>query len=391
MSRPHVAAFSEATMRIVVAVGLGLLVGAGAMLAGGHDPVDAYRVLFEGAFGSHAAFAGTLRVTTPLIFVALAFSIGMRAGVFNAGIQGQFAIATFVCAWLGVKLHIPTPLLIVTILVAAMLAGLAWVLVPLVLRVFFNTNELIPTFLLNYVALLVVQYLIVSKFSDPLFNGTTNGTPEIADGARLFDIMPPYGVTIALPVIVVVAVILAFALKRTVAGYRLEMTGRSLRFATYGGIRTRRVTAASLAFSAMLAGAAAVPVVLGIQHRAVAGMNANLMFDGIVVSLIARNNPIAILPAALFLGGLENSGIALQLGTDIPLSMVTVITGTIILFITVQRGGVPSLVSRFTRRQEEGSGSGGGIGAHDPARDVPPQPASSVAAGGRPEIGQDRG
>jgi simple sugar transport system permease protein len=315
------------------------VIGACAIVASGNNPAAAYRILFTGAFGSYEAFANTLRVATPLIFAALAFSIGLKAGAFNAGIQGQFALATFATAWIGVKLSLWQPLLIVILFGAAMISGLVWATVPIVLRVYFNTNELIPAFLLNYVAALLVQYLIVQKFSDPLFNGITNGTPEVKADAKLPQIMPPYRVTIALLIIGAGALIALYVYKRMVLGYQLEMTGKSVRFARYGGTPTRRVWIGAMATSAMLAGAAAVPAVAGDQYRAVAGMLPNLMFDGIVVSLMALNNPIAIIPAAMFLGGLENSGIALQIDTNIPLDLVTVITGTIILFATAKRVG----------------------------------------------------
>ena len=325
--------------RSSVALGAGLVIGACAIVASGNNPAAAYRILFTGAFGSYEAFANTLRVATPLIFAALAFSIGLKAGAFNAGIQGQFALATFATAWIGVKLSLWQPLLIVILFGAAMISGLVWATVPIVLRVYFNTNELIPAFLLNYVAALLVQYLIVQKFSDPLFNGITNGTPEVKADAKLPQIMPPYRVTIALLIIGAGALIALYVYKRMVLGYQLEMTGKSVRFARYGGTPTRRVWIGAMATSAMLAGAAAVPAVAGDQYRAVAGMLPNLMFDGIVVSLMALNNPIAIIPAAMFLGGLENSGIALQIDTNIPLDLVTVITGTIILFATAKRVG----------------------------------------------------
>jgi ABC-type uncharacterized transport system permease subunit len=332
-----------------VAIGLGLLIGAGAIVASGNSPFSAYRVLFEGAFGSYPAFANTLRVATPLMFAALAFSIGLKAGAFNAGIQGQFALATFATAWVGVKLSLWQPLLIVVLFGVAMLAGLLWAVVPILLRTYLNTNELIPTFLLNYVAALVVQYLIVEKFSDPLFNGITNGTPAVRSGAQLPQLMSPYKVTIALPLILVGAFLTLYVTKRMVLGYQLEMTGKSVRFARYGGVPSRKVWTSAMAISAMIAGAAAVPAVAGDQYRAIAGMLPNLMFDGIVVSLMALNNPIGIIPAALFLGGLENSGIALQIDTNIPLDLVTVISGTIILFATAKRVGPLRTIVRAVR------------------------------------------
>jgi ABC-type uncharacterized transport system permease subunit len=335
--------------RSVVAIGLGLVVGAAAIIASGNNPGTVYGVLFDGAFGSYGAFANTLSVATPLMFAALAFSIAAKAGAFNAGIQGQFALATFVTAWLGVKLALPAPLLIMALFAGAMLVGLIWAIIPIVLRVYFGTNELIPTFLLSYVAILIVQYLIVEKFSDPLFNGIANGTPQVKTAAQLPQIMPPYHVTIALPLIVLIAVLAQYILKRMVLGYQLEMTGRSVRFARYGGIPTRRVWIAAMAVSAMLAGASAVQAVAGNEYRAVAGMQPNLFFDAIVVSLMALNNPIGILPAALFVGALENSGIGLQIQTNVSVDLVTVIIGAIILFATVKRAGPVGLLWRWVR------------------------------------------
>jgi simple sugar transport system permease protein len=191
--------------------------------------------------------------------------------------------------------------------------------------------------------------------------------------------MPPYRVTLALPIIVALALVAAYVIRRTVVGYRLEMTGRSIPFARYGGIATSRVWVAAMATSAMLAGLAAVPAVSGDQYNAVAGMTPTLMFDAIVVSLIALNNPIGIIPAALFLAGLQNAGLALQIDADIPLSLVTVIIGAIILFATVRRAGpLEPLVVAARARLVRGASNDAQPPGPTPKVPVPPQVGGEI-------------
>jgi ABC-type uncharacterized transport system permease subunit len=353
--------FSRHATTISLAVVIGLAVGAGAIAAAGHDPLASYQTLAESAFGSYSAFANSLRVATPVILAGLAFAIGFRAGAFNAGIQGQFFLGAVVAAWVGVKADfLPTALHIALLFIAAGAAGLAWAVVPIIMRIYLSTNEIIPTFMLNYVALLLGQYIVVERFREPAFSGITSGTPEIADSAKLLQIMPPHRVTVALPLIAALGIGIAFYLRATASGYELRMTGRSQPFAQYGGVQTRRVWATAMATSATLAGITGAVVVSGDQHRAVAEMFPNLMFDGIVASLMALNSTIGILFTGVFLGALNNAGLGLQLGSQIPLELVTVISGAIILFATAKRWPMPAWTSRRQR------GRKGDPGPRDP-------------------------
>ncbi len=170
----------------VLAVVVALLIGAVVIAVAGHDPWEAYKALAEGALGSRRGRAETLVYAAPLILGGLAFAVAARAGMFNIGIEGQLVMGGFAAALVGASdWGLPSALHIALAVLAAIVAGGIWGLIPGVLKATTGAHEVITTIMLNYLAFRLITYSI-QKRSDWLpVDEQVQGTDRVLDTARL--------------------------------------------------------------------------------------------------------------------------------------------------------------------------------------------------------------
>lgn len=153
----------------IIAVILGLIVGSILIIIAGYSPVEVYGYMATGAFGNMFAITSTLRWATPLMFSGLAALIAFRGGMFNFGIEGQLYVGALASALVGIYCKsLPRVILVPVCMTAAMIAGLAWSVLPAFVRVKLKGNEAVPALMLNYVAknlcdLLVKLYFLPSN------------------------------------------------------------------------------------------------------------------------------------------------------------------------------------------------------------------------------------
>ena len=312
-----------------------------------YDPVHVYDRLFLGAFGNLAAnplngqFATTLAETTILVFTGLAVAVAFKAGVFNIGGQGQLvvgalstavvvlAVAPLFSGLVGTLVLVPFGLL-----VGAVAGGLYGAL-PGALKAYADANEVITTIMLNFVATAVALYLVQSHFKDPdSFATQTRALPAYA---RFPSVVFPdrAGVSlVALAFAVVLAVAVAYLLVRTSFGYDVRTSGLQPRAAEYGGVDAARTVVASMALSGALAGLGGAVYVLMVLGNFQTGVP-DYGFDGITVSILAGNNPVGAVGAALLFGVLKSGSIVVDVGTDVPPQLVGVLRGLIVLFVAM--------------------------------------------------------
>jgi general nucleoside transport system permease protein len=316
------------------------------LLATGHDPLHAYRQLFEAAFTSKGALAQTLVAATPLAFTGLAAAAAFRMRLFNIGGEGQLYVGAITAAAAGLYLGghgWPQALVIAAMVAAGCAGGAAWASIAGVLRAFFRTNEIIVSLMLNYVAAYLLTYLIFNTESywreTEGFNASVFPTAkELPDRAvwptatihAQGGIVLPLGAGIA----ILVAVVLWLLYSRTRFGFEAQVLGDSPRAARYAGMRTRRTILAVMALSGAIAGLGGASQDGDFRHTLDADPNGLQRqfygYTGIVVAALARYNPFAVLLCAFLIGGLQNAGNTLQ-GADFPSGLVGVMQG-IILF-----------------------------------------------------------
>jgi simple sugar transport system permease protein len=325
-------------------IGVAFLLMAVVLLTTGHNPVSTYRRMFDAAFFANGALTSTFTFATPIVFTGLAAAAAFRMQLYNIGGEGQFywgAIAAVgVALYLGDQGVESTPVFVVAMSVVGALAGAAWAAIPAVLRAFARTNEIITSLMLNYVAGLVLTYLIIDSHSywrdTESFEGQTFPLGKtISDAATwpaasigaLGGFLFPLGFGIAIGV----AVVLWFLYLRTRFGFELQVIGDSQPTARFAGMRLRRKIIAVMCISGAIAGLGGASFEGDFAHQLdPTGLQASVFgYTGIVVAALARYNPLAVVPVGFFLGGLLSAGFTLQ-GADFPSGLVGVMQGLIL-------------------------------------------------------------
>jgi general nucleoside transport system permease protein len=326
----------------VASVGISFLVMAAVLGATGHNPIHTYRRLFDAAFIGHAAWTDTLVSATPLLFTGLAAAVAFRMRLFNIGAEGQLYLgaigASGIAIWLGPR-H-ATALTILAMCLCGAAAGSLWGLIPGVLRAFGRTNEIITSLMLNYVAGLLLTYLIFDSAS-PWRDLSTIQTRSFPQAIALqpsqfwptlspFSVVIPFGFLLALGL----GAGLYVLFRSTRFGFETNVIGDSERAARYSGMRTRRKILAVMAISGGVAGLGGASQVGDFSHVLDASpqglQGAAYGYTGIVAAALGRYNPFAVCLVGVLLGGLQNAGLFLQ-GVDFPSGLIGVMQG-IILF-----------------------------------------------------------
>ncbi len=333
----------------VVAVVFGLIIGAVLIATVGASPFEAYGAMWEGALGSGDAFLRTLEKATPLILGGLAVAFAFKAGLFNIGGQGQLLLGASFAAWAGFTfempgiLHIPFAL-IVGALAAATLGGIVGYL-----KAYRGTHEVISTIMFNFVAANLTDWLANrgGPWADPPETNPSNlaRTPLVNDSAKIPDVL---GIPAGFLVAVVAALFCWWLLERTTFGFEIRTVGLNRHAANYAGIGVGRITILAMVISAFLAGLGGGIETLGVDGRFEPGFNTGLGFDGITIALLARTNPIAVIPAAVLLGAMDAGASLMQSRTSVEPEIISIIQAVILFFVAA-----PSVVRWLIRRKSD--------------------------------------
>lgn len=331
---------------VVVPVGslaFAFVAAAVVLVATGHDPVDTYRRLFDAAFFAPGALSASFTSSTPLLFTGLAAAVAFRMNLFNIGGEGQLYFGAIGAAAAALLIGGDSTLVLVLAMCAAgAAAGAAWALIPALLRAFASTNEIITSLMLNYVAGLILNYLIFD--SQSYWRDTSSPEAKVFPQGKQLpeaavwptstfggDVVVPLGFLIGLAL----AVALAVLYTRTRFGFETQVIGDSPRAARYAGMRTRRKIVAVMCLSGAMAGIGGASQDGDFRYLLDARglQQSNYGYAGIVIAALARYNPFAVVLVAFLLGGLQNAGFTLQ-GADFPSGLVGVLQG-MILFSTL--------------------------------------------------------
>jgi ABC-type uncharacterized transport system permease subunit len=337
----------ESVLPPLVALVVALVAGDLLILAYGQPPGVVWRTLLEGTWGNSYGFGQVLYKAATLTCTGLAVAIGLRAGLFNIGAEGQLAAGGFGAGLAGLLLPPGTPAAIAVALCvfAAVAAGGAVGSVPGILRARFGAHEVIVTIMLNFIVLALLNYFVSAKLHVP----ETLHTPELHAGAvaRISAALPAFHGSAAnwtILIVLLAAALAWWALFRTRAGYELRAVGLQPDAAEYAGIRARRVWFRALTASGALAGLGGVNFVLGYKHYYEDGFTGGAGFLGIAVALIGRNNPMGVVLAALFFATLSQGGLAIN--AMVPKQIVEVLQGVVILAVATAVPEVRRLLSR---------------------------------------------
>ena len=321
-----------------VAVTVVLLTAALALgaLALRQSPVEVFRLI-----GSQVLFDGyglgqTLYKATTLIFTGLASSLAFRCGLFNIGAEGQLYAGAFLMTLAGLKCpNLPGILLVPLLLAVSAAGGAAWAVLPAWLKAKRGAHEVITTMMMNFVAMALANYLIMSRYHEP----ETIHTAELPSAAGLpsFETMlglfPGSPVNVSLLLALGLAAAVAYFLWRTPAGFEWRAVGLSPAAAKTSGIPVDRTVFRILLASGAVSGLGGANFILGYKHYFEQGFASGAGFLGIAVALVAKNHPVGVIPSAILFAFLSQAG--LTLNRVVPREMFEILQAVAILIVVI--------------------------------------------------------
>lgn len=292
----------------------------------GGDPFEAYGVLAKGAFGSLSGIKNTIRYTLPIIMLGISFGICSRCGYFNIGQEGQMYAAGIAVVFVQTLFpDMPVFLLMLLMILAAILASGLICVIPAMFKFLFGVNEVITAMLINYIIILLTNYLLLYS---PLAETGKSTAMSITVG-------PVISGSVLLIISVIIIVVYGLLIKKSIPGYRLRIVGYNPNFAKASGMNTTRLILIVAFLGGAFSGISVAGEIFGVYHKVYNGFVENLGFYGMTAALIGSKSTIGLVLGSLILGSLRSGSVTLPVMTDVPSELVLVVQGFVMLFATI--------------------------------------------------------
>ncbi|MGQ4274019.1 ABC transporter permease [Terrihabitans sp. B22-R8] len=351
---------SEPACRRIEAVALPVL----AILAGfaafavflsvlGHSPVQFAQLVWRGGFGTPFSIANTLQRAAPLLLTALCVALPAQLGLIVIGGEGAFVLGGLAAAVTGVMAAglSPVPALVAMVLAGGLIGGL-WIGFAGWLRHARGVNETISSLLLAYIAIALFNHFVEGPLRDPASLNKPSTLPlptELRIGT-----MPGLDVHWGFAVGVVACLLSAFVIRRTTFGFAARIAGGNPRSAAVQGLPVGRLVTAFAFAGGAAAGIAGMIDMAAVHGSANSALIAGYGYTGILVAFLARQNPLAIIPMAILVGGIAAAGGLVQRRMGLPDATMLVLQGCLFLSILLSETLSGRLVPRSLRASEAG-------------------------------------
>ena len=317
---------------ILAAIGLSLCVSAVFLGLRGTPPIAGIVALFKGAFGSSYAVEDSLVKAIPIFLCSLGVAVAFRLQIWNIGAEGQFALGAIGATWVALSFpNWPWYVLQPAMVAVAVLAGAAWGFIPAILRQRLRTNEIIVTLMMNYIAILFLDYLVYGVWKDPTSFGFPM-SPEFSPQAIVGKIGTSH-VSWGFIHCLILGMAVWILFRFTKIGYEIKVGGDSVRAAKYAGLPYDRLVMLVMALSGGLAGWAGFLEASSTINRLQPSIMVGYGYTAIVVAWLARLNPLSIGIAAFLLAGLRVGVENLQLDLQVPAAFGNIVEGLILLAV----------------------------------------------------------
>jgi len=338
--------------RPLLAIILALLVSAVLIIAAGANPIDAYIALAEGAFGSGLALANTAVRATPLLLGGLGFAFAHKAGLVNIGIEGQMYAGAAAATAIGIiPLPVPIWLHLIIAVMAGFLGGVVWGAIPGYLRAYRGISEIVVTLMLNYIAILLISWLVTEPGPLADQDAFFPMSPAILPGAQLPQLAKGTSLHGGIIVGLVIAVILFLVLRYSPFGFRTRMVGANPESTRYAGVRVPRQILLVMLLSSGLGGLAGASEVLGLKLRLFDSFVGGVGYEAIAVALLANNNPLGVILTAFFFGALKAGASKMQIVAGIETSIILITQALAVVFIIAIGFAERKRFARLTRKE----------------------------------------
>jgi simple sugar transport system permease protein len=300
------------------------------VLLAGANPLEAYYHFLIEPLSSRVSTLEVLVKATPLLLTGAAVTLAFAGGFWNIGAEGQFLAGATAATAIGMQMHgVPSYIAIPLMIAGGFVAGMAWVLVPALMKIKLAIDEVVTTLLLNSVALLAVSALLNGPWRDPISQWPQS--PEIAATAILPKLVPRSRLHLGFLVAVLVIVLLGFLLGRTAFGLRLRAVGLEPQAARFAGIRVERMLLLTALASGGLAGLAGMIEVAGIHYHLIEAISGGHGYTGIVIATLGGLNAWGAAVAALFIGLIDTGSQTVSRALGVPVYLGEVIQATLLL------------------------------------------------------------
>jgi general nucleoside transport system permease protein len=298
----------------------------------GKNPLDLYFYMYQGAFGTWFSWQNTLTRAAPLILTALCTALPAQLGMVIIGGEGALLIGALAATSAALALPDAPPLFVdVAMACAGMIGGGVWIMLSGALRHYRGVNETISSLLLVYIALAILNYLVEGPMHDP----TSLNKPSTRDigAANMIGSIPGTDVHWGFVFGIIAAVLSYVLIYHTVFGFAARVAGGNIRAAKVVGLSVGKLILIVCLLAGAAAGLAGMMEVAAVQGRTNANLAAGYGFAGILVAFLARQNPLAVIPVAILLGGIGASGGLLQRRLGLPDASVLVLQGVIFVMV----------------------------------------------------------
>lgn len=295
----------------------------------GHDPIKVYKAMIEGCFGSAYRFKETIKTAIPLTITALGIMLAFKMKFWNIGAEGQILMGAFAGSFVALNFtNLPKPIMLTLMLIAGIIGGGIWALIPTWFKVKYGTNETLFTLMMNYIALKWIIYLQYGPWKDPNALGFPK-IPNFVDAALLPKFL---GVHLGWVIAIVLVVGIYFLINYTKLGFEISVIGNSENTARYAGMNVKGIILKTLFIGGGLCGMSGI-----IQASAVSGnltyeVSAGVGYTAIIIAWLSGMRA-PIIPLTAFLFAILTQGASyIQTAFQIPQSAAEILQGMILIF-----------------------------------------------------------
>jgi simple sugar transport system permease protein len=314
------------------ALGLSLILFGMFVALTGNDPLAVYGTVARGAFGNWFSIQNTLQRSAPLMLTALCTALPAALGLIVIGGEGALIAGALATVAVAAALPSTPPAVVVPAMaVGGAVAGGLWSALPGGLRAYRGVNETIASLLLNYIAIALMNHLVTGPMRDPTVVHRPSSW-SVGEGNMIGQV-PGMDVHWGLVFGLVACVVTYVLVRHTVFGFAARIVGGNSRAGRMAGLSVGALTLAFCFIGGAAAGLAGAVEVAAVHGRASSSLVVGYGYTGILVAFLARQNPLAVIPVAVLLGGIEASGGLLQRWHDLPDASVQVMRGIIFLVL----------------------------------------------------------
>ena len=318
-------------LRIIVAIMIAILVTFIAILFVSDEPITAIMKLLFGPFKSIRTFGNVIELMTPLMFAGLGMLVVFSSKQFNLSADGAFHIGGLIAAILAIKVSLPFIIHPIFALLIAGIAGVVITLIPFLIKHKTGANDFVVSLMLNYVCVLLATYIVLNYFRDPTQG--TFATEIFKETSKIGILFPNTKIHMGFVIAIVFVIIIEIFLNRTTIGLKIRTTGDNLSYSKYIGFNTFKIILITQIVGGFILGIGGGIEVLGMYNKFTWQSSMGFGWDGVIVSILAKNKPKFIPLAAFFLAYLRIGAYVMAMSTDVQNEIIYVAQGMIIILV----------------------------------------------------------